>query len=45
MSSIDRRVVEMEFDNKQFENGIKDTLGSLEDLKNGLKLEGATKGL
>jgi len=45
MSSIDRRVVEMEFDNKQFENGIQDTLASLETLKNGLKLEGATKGL
>lgn len=45
MSSIDRRVVEMEFDNKQFENGIKDTLKSLEALKEGLKLEGAAKGI
>ena len=45
MSSIDRRVVEMEFDNRQFERGIKDTLNSLEALKKGLTLEGATKGL
>lgn len=45
MSSIDTRVVEMEFDNKQFQNGIKDTLASLEALKEGLKLEGVTTGL
>jgi tape measure domain-containing protein len=45
MSSIDRRVVEMEFDNKQFEAGVRDTLNSLEALKEGLKLEGATKGI
>lgn len=44
MSSIDNRVVEMEFDNKQFQAGVKDTLSSLEALKQGLKLEGATKG-
>lgn len=45
MSSIDRRVVEMEFDNKQFGKGVKDTLDSLEELKKGLMLDGATKGL
>jgi tape measure domain-containing protein len=45
MSSIDRRVVEMEFDNKQFQGGIKDTLAALDELKKGLNLEGATKGL
>lgn len=45
MSSIDNRVVEMEFDNKQFQAGIRDTLDSLEALKQGLKLEGATQGL
>jgi tape measure domain-containing protein len=45
MSSIDRRVVEMEFDNAAFEAGIKDTLNSLEALKQGLKLEGVTDGL
>lgn len=45
MSSIDKRVVEAQFDNKQFESGIKDTLGSLARLKQGLKLDGATRGL
>ena len=45
MSSIDQRIVEMKFDNAQFERGIKTTLGSLEALNKGLKLDGATKGL
>ena len=45
MSSIDRRVVEMEFDNRQFMNGIKDSLSALDQLKKGLALDGATKGL
>jgi tape measure domain-containing protein len=45
MSSIDERVVEMKFQNGQFENGIKSTLNSLSALKDGLKLHGATKGL
>jgi tape measure domain-containing protein len=45
MSSIDERVVQMQFDNKQFESGIKTTLTSLDALNKGLKLEGATKGL
>lgn len=34
MSSIDERVVEMKFDNAQFEAGVKQTLSSLEGLKN-----------
>lgn len=45
VSSIDERVVSMQFDNKQFEAGVKTTLGSLDSLNKGLKLEGATKGL
>lgn len=45
MSSIDDRVVKMEFDNKQFEAGIKQTMASLANLSKTLKLEGATKGL
>ncbi len=45
MSSIDQRVVQMKFDNAQFEQGVKTTLTSLESLNKGLKLEGATKGL
>jgi phage-related protein len=35
--SIDHRTVEMNFNNRQFESGIKDSLGSLADLKKGLE--------
>lgn len=45
MSSIDERVVAMKFQNSEFEQGIKTSLGSLDALKRGLKLEGASKGL
>lgn len=45
MSSIDQRVVKMQFDNAQFEAGVRQTLTSLQNLNKGLKLEGATKGL
>ena len=45
MSSIDQRVVQMEFDNKQFEKGIQTTLKSLEELQKGLDLKGATDGI
>lgn len=44
-TTIDERVVEMRFDNKQFEEGTKTTLNSLEKLKQALHLDGATKGL
>ena len=44
MSSIDERVVEMEFNNAQFENGIKQTTDSLDKLKKGLELKDASKG-
>lgn len=43
--TIDERVVEMRFDNKQFESGVSTTLSTLDKLKNGLKLENASKGL
>ena len=45
MSTIDERVVSMKFDNKQFEDGTKQTMASLDALNKSLKLEGATKGL
>lgn len=45
MSSIDERIVQMKFDNNQFESGIKKTLDSLTNLKNSLKFDGAAKGL
>lgn len=45
MSSIDQRVVQMKFDNSQFEEGAANTLSTLSKLNNSLKLQGATKGL
>lgn len=45
MSSVDKRVVEMQFNNSQFESGVQTSLKSLDNLKKGLDLEGATKGL
>ena len=45
MSSIDERVVNMKFNNAQFLSGVSQTLSSLGNLKDGLKLDGATKGL
>ena len=44
-TSIDERVVEMKFDNAQFESGVKTTLDTLKKLKDSLNLEGAVKGL
>ena len=44
-SSIDERIVKMQFDNQQFDSGIQSSLKSLDGLKQGLKMEGATKGL
>lgn len=45
MSSVDNRVVAMKFDNKQFQAGVQDTMTSLADLNQSLKMEGAQKGL
>ena len=44
MSSIDKRIVEMQFDNKQFENGIQTSLRSLGELRKGLKLDSMDNG-
>ena len=41
---IDERVVEMRFDNKEFESGVKESLGTIDKLKKALNLEGAAKG-
>ena len=43
-AAIDQKVVEMRFDNRQFEENIKTSMSSLERLKQSLKLENATKG-
>ena len=45
MSSIDERVVGLKFDNAQFEQGVKQSLASLDPLNKSLKLDGAAKGL
>lgn len=44
-TTIDERVVEMRFDNRQFEAGVKTSLSTLDKLKEGLDLDGAAKGL
>lgn len=45
MSSIDNRIVQMEFDNGQFEAGVKQTMTSLDNLKKKLDLKGAGEGI
>ena len=44
MSTVDDRIVRMQFDNKQFESGVHTTLKSLEELKSSLKFNGVEKG-
>lgn len=44
-ASIDQRIVEMQFDNKQFEDGIQTSLKSLDNLDKGLRLKDGAKGL
>lgn len=45
MSSIDERVVEMKFDTSLFQRGVQVTLDGLNKLKQGLQMQGSTKGL
>lgn len=45
MSSVDNRIVEMEFDNKQFESGVKTSLGTIEKLKKSLNFTESVKSL
>ena len=45
MSSIDQRIVEMQFDNQQFEKGIQTSLKSLASLKQSLRLDRAKDGI
>ena len=42
---VDERVVEMRFDNAQFESGVKTTMSTLDKLKAALKFPSSTKGL
>lgn len=43
-TTIDERVVEMRFDNKQFESNVQTSLSTLDRLKKSLNLSGAAKG-
>lgn len=45
MSSIDNRIVQMQFNNKQFEAGAKTTLGTLSKLKQALNFSGVKTGV
>ena len=44
-TTIDERVVEMRFDNKNFEKNVQTSMNTLSSLKQSLKMDGATKGL
>ena len=44
-TTIDQKVVEMRFDNKQFESGVSTTMSTLDKFKQKLNLTGASKGL
>lgn len=44
-TTIDERVVEMRFDNQQFERNVQTSLSTLDKLKQSLNLDGAAKGL
>ena len=44
-TTVDNRVVEMRFDNKQFESNVRTSISTLEKLKQSLNLSGAAKGL
>src|SRR5574344_1998410 len=43
-TTIDQRVVEMQFDNKKFEQNVATSMSTLDKLKQSLNMTGATKG-
>lgn len=43
-NSVDQRIVQMQFDNAQFQQGVSSTLKSLQDLDKSLKLKDGVKG-
>lgn len=45
MSTVDQRIVEMRFDNEQFERGVRESLKTLDKLKLGLDLDASAKSL
>ena len=44
-SSVDQRIVEMRFDNAQFEKGVSTSMSTLDKLKNSLNFDKASKAL
>lgn len=44
MSNVDERIVQMQFDNKQFESGIQTSMKSLDNLKKSLNFDKSAKG-
>lgn len=44
-TTIDQKVVEMRFDNKQFESNVQTSMSTIDKLKQKLNFTGATKGL
>ena len=44
-TTIDERVVSMQFDNKQFESNVRTSMSTLEKLKHSLNFRGTSKGL
>ena len=43
--TVDERIVEMRFDNKQFEKNVQTSMSSIEKLEKSLNLKGASRGL
>lgn len=43
-TTIDERIVEMRFDNKQFESGVQTSMSTLDRLKQSLRLDDASRG-
>lgn len=43
--TVDKRIVEMEFDNAQFKKGVAETIASIKDLDNSLDLKNGAKSL
>ena len=43
--TIDTRIVEMQFDNKQFEKGVKTSMNTLEELRKASNLDGIASSL
>ena len=44
-TTVDSKVVEMKFDNQQFERNVQTSINTINNLKKNLDLSGAAKGL